>query len=98
MPALILTGFTLLSTTPVMLAMIQEHAEKSPSAANGFFMMVSFIARSAVIFLVGISGDLVGLKTTYYICAFFGALGIPFVFMLPGRKTQTHTIRTVQGG
>ncbi len=85
-PALVCTGFTLLSTTPVMLAMVQEHATNSPSAANGFFMMVSFIARSAVIFLVGISGDLAGLKTTYYICAFLGITGIPFLFMLPGRK------------
>ena len=64
---LILTGFALLSTTPVMLAMIQEHAKNSPSAANGFFMMISFIARSAVIVLVGYCGDLVGLKVTYYI-------------------------------
>lgn len=87
-PALILTGLTLLSTTPVMLAMIQEHAVNSPSAANGFFMMVSFISRSAVIFLVGLTGDLVGLKTTYYICASLGVLGVPFLFFLPGRKRQ----------
>jgi MFS transporter, FSR family, fosmidomycin resistance protein len=87
-PALICTGFTLLSTTPVMLAMIQEHAKNSPSAANGFFMMVSFMARSAVIVLVGFSGDLVGLKTTYYICASLGILGIPFLFMLPGKDRQ----------
>ncbi|MEE4355517.1 MAG: MFS transporter [Desulfococcaceae bacterium] len=91
-PALVCTGFTLLSTTPVMLAMIQEHAENSPSAANGFFMLVSFMARSAVIFLVGISGDLVGLKTTYYICALFGLMGIPFLFMLPGSKEQAVSI------
>lgn len=90
-PALICTGLTLLSTTPVMLAMIQEHARKSPSAANGFFMMVSFIARSAVIVLVGFSGDLVGLKTTYYLCSFLGVLGIPFLFMLPGRHGISHS-------
>ncbi len=82
-PALICTGFTLLSTTPVMLAMIQEHARNSPSAANGFFMMASFLARSAVIVLVGFCGDLVGLKTTYYISALLGIMGIPFLFMIP---------------
>jgi FSR family fosmidomycin resistance protein-like MFS transporter len=85
-PALVCTGFTLLSTTPVMLAMVQEHAKENPSAANGFFMMSSFIARSAVIVLVGFSGDLVGLKATYYTCAFLGLLSIPFMFMLPGRE------------
>ncbi len=82
-PALIGTGFSVLSTTPVMLAMIQEHAKNSPSAANGFFMMVSFIARSAVVVLVGFSGDMVGLKTTYFICAALGTLGVPFLLMLP---------------
>jgi FSR family fosmidomycin resistance protein-like MFS transporter len=35
-------GFLLLSTTPVMLAMVQENAKSSPAAANGFFMMMSF--------------------------------------------------------
>ena len=81
--SLMLTGFTLLSTTPVMLAMIQEHAQKNPSAANGFYMMISFIARSAVVVLVGFCGDLVGLKITYFISAFMGIAGIPFLFMLP---------------
>lgn len=81
-PVLICTGMTLLSTTPVMLAMVQEKAKNSPSAANGFFTMVSFVTRSAVILIVGVSGDLVGLKTTYYICASLGMLGIPFLFML----------------
>ena len=85
---LILTGFALLSTTPVMLAMIQEHAKNSPSAANGFFMMISFIARSAVIVLVGYCGDLVGLKVIYYISAFMGMAGIPFLFLLPEKDSK----------
>ncbi len=84
--ALILTGFTLLSTTPVMLAMIQEHAKKSPSAANGFFMMISFVARSAVVVIIGMCGDFVGLKITYYISAVMGIAGIPFLFMLPEKN------------
>lgn len=86
--ALILTGFTLLSTTPVMLAMIQEHGKNSPSAANGFFMMVSFLARSAVVVLVGGCGDMVGLETTYYISAVLGMAGIPFLFMLPEKSAK----------
>ena len=62
---LVLTGFTLLSTTPVMLALVQENALKSPSAANGLFMMISFLARSAVVVIVGVAGDLIGLKSTF---------------------------------
>ena len=80
---LVLTGFTLLSTTPVMLALVQENAVESPSAANGLFMMISFLARSAVVVIVGMAGDLIGLKTTYIIFALVGFIGLPFVFKLP---------------
>jgi FSR family fosmidomycin resistance protein-like MFS transporter len=81
--ALILVGFTLLSTTPVMLALVQEHAGSSPSAANGFFFMISFIARSAVVVVVGFVGDQIGLKSTYFVSAFLGLAAVPFVLKLP---------------
>jgi len=81
--ALLFTGMTILSTTPVMLALVQEHAKGSPSAANGLFMMISFVTRSGIVVLVGFLGDLVGLKDTYFISSFLGILGIPFIFMLP---------------
>ena len=81
--ALMLTGFSLLSTTPVMLAMVQEHSRNSPAAANGIFMMTSFTARSAVVVLVGYIADLIGLENTYLLSAFLGLIGIPFIVMLP---------------
>jgi FSR family fosmidomycin resistance protein-like MFS transporter len=80
---LLLTGFTLLSTTPVMLALVQEHAKDSPSAANGLFMMASFVARSAIVVLVGFISDLIGLRATFVISAVMGFAGIPFILMLP---------------
>jgi len=79
-------GFTLLSTTPVMLALIQERATRSPSTANGLFMMISFMARSAVVVLVGFVGDLIGLNATYVISALMGLVAIPFVLKLPARQ------------
>ena len=85
---LLVTGFTLLSTTPVMLALVQENAEHSPAAANGLFMMISFISRSAVVVIVGFIADKIGLQTAYYISAAMGLIGIPFVFRLPDRKGQ----------
>jgi FSR family fosmidomycin resistance protein-like MFS transporter len=81
--ALLVTGFTLLSTTPVMLALVQEHARYSPAAANGLFMMISFIARSAVVVVVGFIADRIGLQSTYLISAAMGLIGIPFIFRLP---------------
>lgn len=82
--ALLVTGFTLLSTTPVMLAMVQENAHSSPSAANGMFMLISFTARSAVVVLVGFIGDHVGLRMTYFLSASFGLAALPFIILLPG--------------
>jgi FSR family fosmidomycin resistance protein-like MFS transporter len=80
---LLFTGFTLLSTTPVMLALVQEHGRHSPAAANGLLMMISFIARSAVVVVVGFIADRIGLHATYLISAAMGLVGIPFIFKLP---------------
>ena len=79
---LLFTGFTLLSTTPVMLALIQENATQNHAAANGLFMMISFLARSAIVVVVGMLADRIGLHHTYIISAAIGVCGIPFVFML----------------
>lgn len=87
MAILLLIGFTLLSTTPVMLALVQEHAKGSPSAANGFFMLASFMARSAIVLPVGYIGDVFGLSTAYIVSAVAGFLGLPFVLMLPRNKS-----------
>ncbi len=84
--ALILTGFTLLSTTPVMLALVQEHSPTSPAAANGIFMMAVFTSRSSVVFIVGILGDIIGLQATYLCSALIGFAAIPFVMMLPSKS------------
>lgn len=81
--ALLFTGFTLLSTTPVMLALVQEHARHAPAAANGLFMMISFLARSAVVVVVGFIADRIGLQAAYLISAAMGLISIPFIFRLP---------------
>ena len=83
--ALFLTGALLLSTTPVMLALVQEQAGRHPAAANGIFMMISFIARSAIVVVVGWIADRVGLAHTYVISAFCGLAGLPFLLALPAR-------------
>jgi MFS transporter, FSR family, fosmidomycin resistance protein len=80
---LAVTGFTVLSTTPVMLAMVQEKSGNNPAAANGLFMMFSFLARSAIVVIVGWLGDMMGLKTAYIISAALGLFAVPFILKLP---------------
>lgn len=88
---LLVTGLSLLSTTPVMLAMVQEYSENGSSAANGVFMMISFLARSAVVVLVGFVADMVGLETTFVICGIIGLAGIPFVYTIKPDNNLTPT-------
>jgi MFS transporter, FSR family, fosmidomycin resistance protein len=81
---LALTGLTVFSTTPVMLAMVQEHATgASPAAANGLFMMFSFLARSGVVVVVGWSADLFGLEAAYIFAAIAGLAAVPLIRFLP---------------
>jgi MFS transporter, FSR family, fosmidomycin resistance protein len=80
---LVLTGLTLLSTTPVMLALVQDRAGDSPAAANGLFMMISFLARSAVVVLIGCVADLIGLRSTFIACAVLGFSSLFFIRRLP---------------
>jgi FSR family fosmidomycin resistance protein-like MFS transporter len=89
--ALLLTGFTLISTTPVMLAMVQEHPTGSPSAANGIFMMALFLARSSVTVVVGFIADQIGLHNTFLLSAVLGLVGIPFIAMLPRKGGRLST-------
>lgn len=88
---LFLTGFTLLSTTPVMLAMIQEHSDNGSSAANGLFMMISFLARSATVVVIGFVADHLGLETTYILSALCGLLAIPAILKIPQNNNQRET-------
>ncbi len=87
---LLITGFSLLSTTPVMLAMIQEFSVEGSSAANGVFMMISFLARSAVVVLVGFVADLLGLEQTFILCGFVGMTAIPFVLAIESVKKTAN--------
>jgi FSR family fosmidomycin resistance protein-like MFS transporter len=88
--ALFLTGALLLSTTPVMLALVQEQAGGHPAAANGIFMMISFMARSAIVVVVGWVADRLGLAHTYVLCAFCGLAGLPFLLALPVRPSASQ--------
>ena len=83
MLSLLITGFTVLSTTPVMLALIQENAKESPAAANGLFMMISFALRSLAVVAAGAAADAFGLEMMFIISALAGFTAIPFLIKLP---------------
>lgn len=88
LPLLLLLGFSLLSITPIIMAVVQESFPESRALANGVYMAVSFISSSLVTVLIGAIGDLSSLRTAYYVSAGLALAGLPFVLRLP--KTNGH--------
>ncbi len=85
-PALLLVGLTLLSTTPVMMALVQERAGKSRALANGIYMAINFAITALATLIVGMIADHFGLKLAFYIAAGVMLLGMPFVWKLPNDR------------
>ncbi|MBT3337910.1 MAG: MFS transporter [Anaerolineae bacterium] len=82
-PVLLLLGFTSLSVGPVILALVQDHFPDDRAAANGFFMLLSLLARSLGALVVGFAGDQFGLDKVFLWSALIAFLVLPGVFMLP---------------
>lgn len=87
-PTLLLLGFSALSTGPVFLALVQDHVPNNRAIGNGIYLSMSFLLRSVVLLLVGITGDVYGLQTAYYLSITLSIIATPLVFLLP--KTKYH--------
>jgi len=88
-PVLLLLGFSIFSTSPVMLAIVQDQLPNHRAVGNGLFIFMSFAIRSAAIMTIGVVGDNLGLSTAYLWSAIIALGGIPAIFMLPGTKKST---------
>jgi len=92
LPMLLALGFTILSTSPVMMALVQEYGRNHPATANGIYMALSFAGRSLIVILVGAMADWLGLRATFQLCALLGFAGVIFVRLLP-RQTMNAGAR-----
>ncbi|MFN2292381.1 MAG: MFS transporter [Anaerolineae bacterium] len=86
-PLLLALGLTALSVTPVVMAIVQEHSPENRALANGTYMSLSFLIRSGVVVLVGAMGDLWGMRLAFLASALIPILGLPFLNMLPSRRS-----------
>jgi FSR family fosmidomycin resistance protein-like MFS transporter len=87
---LALTGFTALSSTPVIMAMVQEHGNKLPATANGFYMGISFVISAGGSPLVGWIGDNFGLHYAFVGSAIVALLSAPLILLLPKSKMSSR--------
>jgi FSR family fosmidomycin resistance protein-like MFS transporter len=84
LPLLVLMGAALFSTTPVIMAMVQDHAGDHPATANGLYMGIAFVIGAVTPFLVGWLADVVGLHSAFAWSAVLSLVSVPLVFALPG--------------
>ena len=85
-PLLIIMGFFLFASGPVLLALVQDTDSDHPSFVNGIFMTISFGVSSLMVLLIGFLGDRFGLILTYRFCAIISVASIPFILMLKNKK------------
>jgi FSR family fosmidomycin resistance protein-like MFS transporter len=84
-PLLLMMGFSALSVTPVIMAMVQESFPKNRALANGVYMALGFTIRSGMIVAWGALGDWLGLRLAFAASAIIPLLGLPLVLLLPGK-------------
>ena len=82
-PVLLALGFTTLSTSPVMMAMVQDHLPKNRAAGNGLYMLSNFLVRPIAMVAIGYIGDRVGLHSAFLWSAMISLLAIPAILKLP---------------
>ena len=89
LPFLVLLGFFLLGTTPILLAMVQDMAGGRPSFFNGMFLTISFGSEAISLLIVGAMSDWFGLAETFRYSSFIAIGAIPFLWMTkPGKKGE----------
>ncbi len=81
-PILLVLGFFLFASTPVLLAVVNDTKSEHPSFVNGLFMTVNFSFAAIGVFCVGLLGDVFGLHTTYLIAACGGVFTLLFILNL----------------
>ena len=85
-PVLIMMGFSLFGSTPVILAMIQDRAKDRPAFFNSIYMLISFFISAALVIGIGAVADKIGLHETYNICGWLAFGAVPFVLLLRSKK------------
>ena len=90
-PLLMVMGLALISTTPVIMAVVQENFPENRALANGTYMCLSFVLRSAIVVVVGGIGDSIGLQNAFVVSSVVMFAGLPFILLLP--KDRTKRIR-----
>ena len=89
LPAILALGLSSFASMPVMMALMQDHAQGLRSSANGFFMGLQFGGGALVIFLLGAMVDWIGFQNAFLFSGIAGAVGAPLALLLPKAAPQS---------
>ncbi len=84
-PVLLMLGFFIISSTPVILALVMDIDSEHQAFLSGIFMFISFVSTSVTNLAVGVLSDFIGLIDTYKVSSGLAFLAIPFVLILRKR-------------
>ena len=86
---LIPIGILMFSTSPVMLALVQNVGVEHPSFFNGIYMTLSFGIGSLTLLAVGWMGDIFNFQITFTVSAITAFLSIPFIFLMTPKDSKS---------
>jgi FSR family fosmidomycin resistance protein-like MFS transporter len=89
---LITLGLVAFSLTPVIMALVQESSPENRALANGFYLALNFVLRSGAVVILGLLGDLYGLRVAFQISALLMLLGLFIIPFLPWSKVRENTL------
>ena len=81
-------GFTMLSPSAVLLAVVQDSFPQNRALANGLFLMANFVIRSPALWLLGSLADRYGLETAFLISGVVAFACVPAILRLPERRRE----------
>jgi MFS transporter, FSR family, fosmidomycin resistance protein len=84
LPLLLLLGFTALSVTPVVMAVMQERFPDNRALATGVYSALGSLIRALAVVVVGGIGDLLSIEVSFLASAGVVILGLPWILMLSG--------------
>jgi len=82
-PLLLLLGFSVMSGTPVIMALVQESYPQGRALANGIYMALNFLLMALVTIAMGALGDRFGLRPAFTASAVIFLAGLPLIWLLP---------------
>jgi FSR family fosmidomycin resistance protein-like MFS transporter len=87
-PVLIALGLTVLSSQPVLLAIVQDTMPNHRAVANGTYIAMSFLVRSVTTVVIGVIGDKFGLGTAFSWSALVAVLALGGIWSLPKARSD----------